>query len=207
MKMCLVHYFTALLLLFAGEVRLDGAVMETYEDMHGFLYHLHSKFHRSDQGKFPNSDIEGYPYTWEVSGSSDIPQFIMTTTSPRSIIITNPHHNIVIDIEQDLKIDFTACENSYAIILTITPMKIVHARNRATLRIGRAYSRYLYDTASPIIVPADMLATVTHREDITWDYFSLSLKSISVEDKLLSDGKRIKAVIVTGDVLLLNIVN
>ncbi len=193
--------------LFAGEVRLDGTVMETYEDTQGFLYHLHSKFHRSDQGKFPHSFEDGYPYTWEVSGSSDIPQFIITTTSPRSIIITNPHHNIVIDIGKDLEIDFTVCENSYAMILTLTPMKIVHSRNRATLRIGRAYSRYLYDTASPIIVPADTLATITHREDIAWDYFSLSLKSISIEDKLLHDGKRIKAVIVTGDVLLLNIVN
>lgn len=193
--------------LFAGEVRLDGTVMDTYENLQGFLYHLHSKFHRSDQGTFPDSYKEEYPYSWEVSGSSKIPQFVMTNTSPRKIIITNPHHNIVIDVEQGLEIDFTACENSYAIILTLTPMKIVHSRNRATLRIGGAYSRYLYDTASPIEIPADSLAKITQREDSTWDYFSLSLKSISIEDKELTDGKIIKAVILTGDLMLLNIVS
>lgn len=133
MKMYLVHYFTVLLLLFAGGCEYPyGSRKEVVETSEAELIRTLTM-------------LQGYFEKLEVSA---------------------------------------------------TPMKIVHTRNRATLRIGRAYSRYLYDTASPIIVPADTLATVTHREDITWDYFSLSLKSISIEDKLLSDGKRIKAVIV-----------
>ncbi len=192
----------------AGDVFLDGNRMYIYEDDEsGILYHLNSRIHSANNGKFPDIYKEKYPYTWEATGSPHVPDFMFSVISPKNILITNPQNNSEIDTNNDLVIEFTGGESAHAVVVKLTPKNITHTGNQATMQIGKAYTEYFYGLEPAFTIPSDTLKAYSRQGDTEWDNLSLSLESITLTEKELSDGQKIKAVIITGDLLILKIQN